>query len=464
MMTYSIYIVDDEKTAREGLALALKKNYTVHAFGFAEEAIDALSSAPPDLVLLDIGLPGMSGIDALKAIKHQHPDVIVIMITAYEDVKTVVSAMKLGAYDYVVKPVQVETLKVVLQNALGTVAMRKEIQKLHEKQLKENMPCFIGESNAIQDIMEVVKKVAQSPDTSIIILGETGTGKELIARAIHYRSPNFKGPLIEVNCAAIPKELIESELFGYEKGAFSGADKTGKDGLVEKAANGTLFLDEIGDLSMEAQAKLLRFLEEGEYYRVGGTKKRSVRTRIVSATNKDLAGMVADGNFRQDLYYRLAVVKIEVPSLNQRRDDILPIAKHFLVEFNQKFGKSFTGISSDVEAALNQFNWAGNVRELKNLIEKGVLLGQEPELTCQHLGLEKAFQDNFPGPKEKSRRLPPISPAGVDFPTILEDIEKSYFEDALKLANGNESKAAKMLKLTRDKFRYRRQKLATNPH
>ena len=461
MMTYSIYVVDDEKTAREGLALALKKNYTVQAFGFAEEAIDALNSAPPDLVLLDIGLPGMSGIDALKAIKHQHPDVIVIMITAYEDVKTVVSAMKLGAYDYVVKPVQVEALKVVLQNALGTVAMRKEIQKLHEKQLKENMPCFIGESNAIQDIMEVVKKVAQSPDTSIIILGETGTGKELIARAIHYRSPNFKGPLIEVNCAAIPKELIESELFGYEKGAFSGADKTGKDGLVEKAANGTLFLDEIGDLSMEAQAKLLRFLEEGEYYRVGGTKKRSVQTRIVSATNKDLAGMVADGNFRQDLYYRLAVVKIEVPSLNQRRDDIIPIAKHFLVEFNQKFGKSFTGISSDVEAALNQFNWAGNVRELKNLIEKGVLLGQEPELTCQHLGLEEACQDNLLSPDEKARSLPPLSPGGVDFSTILEDIEKFYFEDALKLANGNESKAAKMLKLTRDKFRYRRQKLAS---
>ena len=312
--------------------------------------------------------------------------------------------------------------------------------------------------------MEVVKKVAQSPDTSIIILGETGTGKELIAKAIHYRSPNFKGPLIEVNCAAIPKELIESELFGYEKGAFSGADKTGKEGLVEKAANGTLFLDEIGDLSMEAQAKLLRFLEEGEYYRVGGTKKRSVQTRIVSATNKDLAGMVADGNFRQDLYYRLAVVKIEVPSLNQRRDDIIPIAKHFLVEFNQKFGKSFTGISSEVEAALNQFNWAGNVRELKNLIEKGVLLGQEPELTCQHLGLEEACQDKSLSPDEKARSLPPLSPGGVDFPTILEDIEKFYFEDALKQANGNESKAAKMLKLTRDKFRYRRQKLAITPH
>ena len=464
MMSSSIYVVDDEKSAREGLALALKKSYNVEAFGLAEEAIDAMKNAPPDLVLLDIGLPGMNGIEALEAIKHQYPDVIVIMITAYEDVKTVVTAMKFGAYDYVVKPVQVKGLKVVLRNALETVAMRKEIQKLHEKQLKENMPCFIGESNAIQDIMEVVKKVAQSPDTSILVLGETGTGKELIAKAIHYRSPNYNGHLVEVNCAAIPKELIESELFGYEKGAFSGANKMGKEGLVERAADGTLFLDEVGDLSMEAQAKLLRFLEEGEYYRVGGTKKRSVRTRIVSATNKDLPGMIADGKFRQDLYYRLAVVKIEVPSLNQRRDDIIPIAKHFIVEFNQKFGKSFTAISPEAEAALFQFNWNGNVRALKNLIEKGVLLGDGPELTLQHLELEDNCQDNLLSPNDKNRRLPPVSPSGIDFPAILADIEKSYFEEALTIAEGNESKAAKMLTLTRDKFRYRRQKLATNPH
>ena len=351
MMNYSIFVVDDEVVAREGVALALEKDYQVQSFASAETAIDALESGPPDLILLDIGLPGMSGIEALKVIKERHPDIIIIMITAYEDIKTVINAMKLGAYDYVVKPLNMDALITNVRVAFETISMRKEIQVLHEKYLKENLPCFIGESNAIQDIMEVVKKVAESPDTSILIIGETGTGKELIAKAIHYRSPHFKGPMVSINCAAIPKELIESELFGYDKGAFSGADASGKIGLVEKAEHGTLFLDEIGDLSLAAQAKLLRFLEEGEYYHVGGTTKHRVRPRIVSATNKDLPRMIADGQFREDLYYRFATVKIEIPSLNQRRDDIIPIAQHFLVEFGQKFGKTFTVISPHFEAA-----------------------------------------------------------------------------------------------------------------
>ncbi|MGD8764254.1 MAG: sigma-54 dependent transcriptional regulator, partial [Desulfobacteraceae bacterium] len=316
MTSYTIYIVDDEAVARNGLSLALKKkNYMVKAFESAEKALDAMENSAPDLVLLDIGLPGISGVEALKEIKSRYADIIVIMITAYEDVKTVVSAMKYGAYEYIVKPIQMDALLVILRNAFDSISMRKEIQNLHEKYLKENLPCFIGESNLIQDVMDVVKKVAQSPDTSILIQGETGTGKELIAQAIHYRSPNFKGPLMTVNCAAIPKDLVESELFGYEKGAFSGADKSGKIGLVEQAKDGTLFLDEIGDLNADAQAKLLRFLESGEYYRVGGTEKCSVKTRVVAATNKDLSGLIAEGRFREDLYYRLAVVKIEIPSL-----------------------------------------------------------------------------------------------------------------------------------------------------
>jgi DNA-binding NtrC family response regulator len=263
MTSYSIYIVDDEAVARNGLKLALKnKNYKVQAFESAESALKAIDENPPDLVLLDIGLPGMSGVEALEIIKERHPEVIIVMITAYEDVQTVVSSMKNGAYEYVVKPVQMDALLVILRNAFETIAMRKEIQALHEKYLKENLPCFIGESNAIQDVMELVTKVARSPDTPVLIQGQTGTGKELIAKAVHYKSPNFKGPLVAVNCAAVPRELIESELFGYEKGAFTGAEKAGKAGLVEQAAEGTLFLDEIGDLSMEAQAKLLRFLEK----------------------------------------------------------------------------------------------------------------------------------------------------------------------------------------------------------
>ncbi|UCH19768.1 MAG: sigma-54-dependent Fis family transcriptional regulator [Deltaproteobacteria bacterium] len=459
MIPFSIWIVDDEEVARDGISMVLERNYQVHAFATAEEAIEAMLGGPPDLVLLDIGLPGMSGIEALVKIKELYPDIVVIMITAYEDVKTVVSAMKQGAYDYVVKPLQMDSLKVTVRNALETIRLRKEIRLLHEKFLKENLPCFIGESDATQDVMDVVVKVAQSPDTSVLIVGETGTGKELIAKAIHYRSPRFQGPLISVNCAAIPKDLIESELFGYEKGAFSGAEKSGKAGLVEKAIDGTLFLDEVGDLSNEAQAKLLRFLEDGEYYRVGGTKIRMAQTRVVAATNKDLPHLIAEGRFRQDLYHRLAVVKIEVPSLNQRRDDILPIAKHYLLEFAHKFGKTYTAISSEAEDALKECNWTGNVRELKNLIEKGVLLGEGPELSLQDLGF-----DETPNPAESSElengtRLPALSAAGMNLPSFLDSVEKNYFEEALKIARGNESKAAKLLQMSRDTFRYRRKKM-----
>jgi len=458
MMNYSIFVVDDEEVAREGVALALSRDYQVRDFETAEDAIEALEEDMPDLVLLDVGLPGMSGIDALKAMKERYPELVIIMITAFEDVMTVIQAMRLGAYDYVVKPLKMEALLANIKIALETIAMRKEINGLHEKYLKENLPCFIGESNAVQDVMDVVKKVAESPDTSILIMGETGTGKELIAKAIHYHSPLFKGPLVSVNCAAIPRELIESELFGYEKGAFSGAATKGKKGLVEKAADGTLFLDEVGDLSMAAQAKLLRFLEEGEYYRVGGTKKRLARPRIVSATNRGLPKMIEDGGFREDLYFRLAVVKIEVPSLTQRREDILLIAKHFLVEFNKKFGKSFTRISTEAENGLKSHAWSGNVRELKNIIERAVLMSDDVELKPEHLSLNSPGQSQAADSEDLSL-MPPLSDGGVDFPGLIESIEKHYIEAALAMADGNESRAAKLLGLTRDKFRYRRKKL-----
>ena len=458
MTNYSIFLIDDEKVSREGVSLALGKHYQVQAFETAEAAISALEAVVPDLVLLDIGLPGMNGIEALQTMKTRHPDIVVIMITAFEDIDTVIQAMKLGAYDYMVKPLRMDALLANIKNALETIALRKEIQGLHEEYLKENLPCFIGESDAVQDVMDVVRRVAGSPDTPVLIVGETGTGKELIAKAIHFRSPHFKGPLVSVNCAAIPKELIESELFGYEGGAFSGADAKGKQGLVEQAAEGTLFLDEIGDLSVSAQAKLLRFLEEGEFYRVGGTQKRLVRPRVVSATNQGLTRMIEDGTFREDLYFRLAVVKIEVPSLAQRRDDILLIARHFLVEFNDKFGKSFQGISPEADAVLKGHSWKGNVRELKNIIERAVLMGEGTEMTPDHLGL------NAPTPGmmdevKKTSPLPRLSDAGVDFPALMASFEKRYLEDALEMANGNESKAAKLLGLTRDTFRYRRKKL-----
>ena len=461
MILYSIYIIDDEPIARESLAIALERNYSVRKFPAAENAIKVMEKEPADLILLDIGLPGMSGIEAIQEIRQTAPDSVIIMITGYEDVKTVVSAMKSGAYDYVTKPVHTDALMITVRNALETVRMRKEIQAVHERYLKENIPCFIGESNAIQDVMDVVRKVARSRDTSILIIGETGTGKELIAKAIHYRSPNSECPMICVNCAAIPKELIESELFGYEKGAFSGAVSL-KKGLVEQSEGGTLFLDEVGDLSPEAQAKLLRFLETGEFYRVGSVRTCCVQTRIISATNKNLIRMMEQGDFREDLYYRLAVVKVEIPSLNERRDDILPIARHFLAEFSQKFGKSFTGISRDAETALKNFIWRGNVRELRNIIEKGALMGEGPELKLRHIS-EGRIPYRYSRVSEVSEKsdicFPAIDEDGFNLPEFLEFVESYYLRKALEITQGNDCQSANLLKLSRDAFRYRKKRL-----
>ncbi len=459
MIDYSIFVVDDEQSSRNGITLALKNTYAAQGFETAEDALDVFMKNAPDLVLLDIGLPGMSGIDALRKMKEINPEVIVIMITAFEDINTVISAMKLGAYDYVVKPIHMEKLLVTIKNALETIRLRKEVQFLQEKKLSENIPCFIGESKEIQNIMEFVERVAQSPDTPVLVYGETGTGKELIASAIHFKSPNFKGPFITLNCAAIPKDLIESELFGYEKGAFSGAHQTGKKGMVEKAAGGTLFLDEVGDLGLEAQAKLLRFLEDGEYYRVGGTEKLNVKTRVVSATNRNLEDMVKNERFRQDLFYRLAVIKVEIPALTKRTDDILPIANHFLIEFSKKFNKSFTGISSSAEETLLNHEWQGNIRELKNCLERAVLTGNGSLLSLENIGLLNNTIKEVSENGDNADNQVVISESGTDIDSILSTTERKYFKKALEISRGNESKAARLLNLNYYTFRHRRKKL-----
>ena len=458
MVSHTLYVVDDEQTIRDGVKMALESDYKIEVFPSAEGVIEAMASRVPDLVLLDIGLPGMNGLQALSKMKECHPEVLVIMITAYEDIDTVISAMKLGAYDYVVKPLHMDGLEVAIKNALETVRLRKEVQLLQENYLEENVPCFIGESSAIQDVMDLIGKVAKSPDTPILVVGGTGTGKELIAKSIHYRSPHFRGALVTVNCSAIPDHLIESELFGYEKGAFSGADRSGKKGLVEEASEGTLFLDEVGDLSMAAQAKLLRFLENGEFYRLGGTKRLKVQTRILSATNRNIERMVQEGNFRRDLYFRLSVVKVKVPSLNERREDILPLARHFLEVFNRKHGRAFTGISPGAEKALERFYWEGNVRELKSVIERGVLVATGPTLTSKDMGIREDAQGK-PKNGQLETGFPPIQATGVDLSDLQESMERHYIEEALKMANGNESKAARLLNLNHHTFRYRRKKL-----
>ncbi|MGE5189069.1 MAG: sigma-54-dependent transcriptional regulator [Gemmatimonadota bacterium] len=457
MISFSVWIVDDEESIRQGIADALADRYAVTAFPSAEAALEAIGPAAPDLVLLDIGLPGMSGIEALRVLKQRHPEVLVIMITAYEDVNSVVAAMKGGAHDYILKPLHMESLEMSIRNALETIRLRKEVNALRERYLKEHLPCYMGESREIRDVMELVKVLAASPDTPVLVLGETGTGKELVASAIHYGSPNFRGPFVEVNCASIPKELIESELFGYERGAFTGAKAEGKKGLVEQAEGGTLFLDEVGDLSLEAQAKLLRFLEEGDYYRVGGTKKLKVRTRVVSATNKNLESLIEKGLFREDLYYRLAVVKVEVPSLDRRREDIVPIALHFLVEFSRKFHKPLTGISPEAREAIMNFHWRGNVRELRNTIERAVLIGKGPELELRDLGMEGRG-----GIAERSggdKPYPALPVDGMDLRAAQESMERFYLQEALAMTGGNESRAAALLNLNHHTFRYRCRKL-----
>ncbi len=453
---YSIFIIDDDPSARNGISLYLRSEYKVRSFQTVEEALGPMREDPPDIVLLDIGLPGINGIEALPVIKNVHADAIVIMITAFEEVPTIVAAMRSGAYDYMVKPLQMEALEITIRNALEKIRMRKEIRVLHEKEVRENIPCFISKSLAIQEVMELINRAAQSGDTPVLLSGETGTGKELLASAIHYKSPNSHGPFVVLNCAALPKELTESELFGYEKGAFTGADTSGKKGLVEQAAEGTLFLDEIGDLSVEAQAKLLRFLENGEFYRVGGLRKRSVRARVISATNKNLEALIEKDLFRRDLYYRLAVIKMDVPSLNERRDDIMPIALYYLKEFSNKFGKVFSGISPGAEAALKQHHWKGNVRELKNLIERGTLLGDGPELTVKDLGLDRP--EKCVGNAAVPVETPPIPPDGLDLDAVLSSIERYYVAEALKATGGNESRAARLLNMNYYTFRNKKKK------
>mgnify|MGYP000734204918 CR=1 FL=1 len=458
MPPYTVFIVDDEDTIREGIAADIEEDYAVNTFRNAEEALEAAPVKKPDLVLLDIGLPKMNGIEALKHFKELSREILVIMITAYEDIQSVIECMKAGAHDYIVKPIIMEELEVTIANALETICLRKEIKALQEVQLRKNVPCFIGESKAIHDIMDYIEMVAQSPDTPILILGETGTGKELIASTIHHRSPNFRGPFITVNCAAIPKDLIESELFGYEKGAFSGAAATGKKGLIEMAHNGTLFLDEVGDLNPDAQAKLLRFMESGEFYKVGGTSKQTVKTRIVSATNRNLEAMIAKGDYRKDLYFRIGVIKINVPSLNEREEDVLLFAKYFLQMYNEKFSSSLTGISPEALDLLKVYTWSGNVRELKNMMERAVLTARGTVLTPADLGLdevrpEKALEASPLTP------LTPLPPTGIDLNAVRQHIDRFYFTQAMKLAKGNETRAARLLNLKPHTFRYQYRKI-----
>ena len=462
MLKYVIFIVDDDDSILSGLTMSLEDTYEVHSFSTAEDGLRAMADIKPDLILLDIGLPGMSGTTALEKFRGKRPDILFIMITAFEDTDTVVQCMRSGAYDYVTKPINVDSLEITIANALDTIRLRREVMLLQKRYLKENFPCFIGESNAIHEIMAFIETVSKSPDTPVLILGESGTGKEYLAGAIHYNSPNFKGPFVSINCSAIPANLIESELFGYEDGAFSGARATGKTGLVESANGGTLFLDEIGDMPLDIQAKMLRFLEQGEFYKLGSSKKVKIKTRIVSATNKPLEKMIHEGSFRKDLYYRLGVVTIRVPSLNERKDDILPLAKYFVELFNEKFNKNLTKLSDEVEELLLKYSWSGNVRELKNLIERGVLVATGSCLEAGDLGIDPVEPSKVMDVENNSLNFPCIPRAGIDLDNLHQAMDQYYFGQALAMAKGNETKAAQLLSLNYHTFRNRKKKLSND--
>jgi len=375
-MPRSVLIIDDEASIRQSLSGALKdEGYKVKTSSSGQEGIDALRSERADIVLLDIWMPDMDGLETLKHIKAEWADLTVIMMSGHGTIETAVRATKLGAFDFIEKPLSLERLLVLLQNASGMLDLARENHALRKQVQKQKI--LVGESSPMQQIKEIIRRVAPTTG-SVLITGENGTGKELVAHSIHALSPRFNKPFVEVNCAAIPEELIESELFGHEKGAFTGATQLRR-GKFDLANGGTLFLDEIGDMSLKTQAKILRILQEQKFERVGGSQTISVDVRIVAATNKDLKLEIQRNQFREDLFYRLNVIPFYVPPLRERKGDITILAAHFLKESSATHGKPLRQLTPEALNVLTAYSWPGNVRELKNLIERVIILTSESE-------------------------------------------------------------------------------------
>ncbi|MBN2017334.1 MAG: sigma-54-dependent Fis family transcriptional regulator [Candidatus Cloacimonetes bacterium] len=445
---YKILIVDDDNLLQNSLKNILSDKYETLIASTGEDALQILSEHSVDLILLDIRLPGIDGIETLKLILERDKDLPVIMMTAYEDIKTVIISMKIGAQDYLVKPLDIDELELVIEKALDNLKLKKELEELRKQCVIEfGIDNIIGESEGIKEALALSRKVAKSNNTTVLIEGETGTGKEVIAKAIHYHSTRIGKPFISINCGAINKDLLESELFGYEKGAFTGGLKEGKKGKFELADEGTLLLDEISELAFPAQVQLLRVLEEREFYPVGGTEERKVDVRVIAATNKNLINLVNEGIFREDLYYRLNVVKILLPPLRDRKEDIIPLALFFMKNFNEKFGKKFQHLSKDAETILLNYHWPGNVRELRNVIERILLMEDDNVISLEYL---RFLNFDVTPPAEASPDFM-ISPSGID----LEDLNKQLIIQALELSGGNKTKAAQLLGISRATMIYR---------
>jgi two-component system response regulator AtoC len=432
----TVLVVDDEILIRKSLSRVLReKGYAVEGASNGAEGLEKVASVRPQVMILDMRLPDTDGLSVLRRVRQVDALVQVIVITAFGDVQSAVEAMKLGACDFLRKPYEKEDIELAVEAAARTFRQANELDLYRRKAWRRYTgEEIIGSSAPMQEVRGLIEKVVRSQATSVFITGESGTGKELVARAIHYRGDRAQAPLMEVNCSSFQETLLENELFGHERGAFTDANDL-KKGLVELCDGGTLFLDEVADMSLPTQAKLLRFIEYRNFKRVGGAEDITVDIRIVAASNKDLESEVRSGRFRSDLYFRLKVVSIHLPPLNERGDDVLMLARHFLREFSRKFNKDFRDVSPDAGRLMLSYRWPGNVRELRNLIERVVLLEEGRRLEVEHLPAEVA-----------GRRL--ASDGAIALPTLAQ-IEADHIAEVLKLTAGNKSRAARVLGISR---------------
>ena len=455
-----ILVVDDDQAIRWTLREALQSwGFEPVEAGTVAEAVRQFKAESPAAVLLDIDLPDGSGLDVLREIKHENPDVIVIMITGNVQVENTISALRGGAYDFIAKPIVLEELRVTIRNAIEARHLRREVDQVRKERAREfNFRLIIGESPAMKKMLGLAAKVAESEVSSVLLQGESGTGKDLIAKAIHYGSQRADRPFVAINCAALPATLIESELFGYEKGAFTDA-KSRKEGLFEQAEGGTLLLDEIGELELSLQAKLLRVLEEGAFRRVGGLRDIPLDVRVLAASNRDLKTESEAGRFRLDLYYRLSIIQIDIPPLRERGDDVLLLSDYYIdtIGLRLKRNKKISGLSTEVKGVFRKYHWPGNVRELRNVIERALILEDTDQITTEYLpgGLMSASRLSPPGgaPQAATRFVLPHE--GIS----LDEAELSFVRQAIERSGGNQTRAAELLGISRDQLRYRLKKL-----
>jgi len=443
-MAYSILIVDDEALTLRTMGRALDgEGFDVLLASTGEEALKTISEQQPEIALVDVVLPGVDGIEVLRQAKKTVPGTIIIMMSAYHLVERAVEAMKLGAYDYLIKPFHITDVVNVIRRATELLAFRVRVHdSVQSEKGLYDFGRVLTRSPAMREVLQMARSASESDRTTILIQGESGTGKEVLAKAIHYNSPRAQAPMVSLNCAALPDTLLESELFGYEPGAFTDARRR-KEGIIEKASDGTLFLDEIGDTSASLQAKLLRVLEEGNFLRLGGTKPVQVNVRIITATNTVLKEAVSKGEFREDLYYRLNVLPLFIPPLRERGEDIVPLALDIMEHFNQELKKNFSGFTPAAAELLQKYPWPGNIRELRNVIERMMILSRESEIGEENLPEEIRDYREAPLQAEVLSSLD-VSPTGDQFVTLRE-LEERYIDEVLSATGQNKTHAARIL-------------------